>query len=160
MTAHAMHGTREKCLSHGMDGYLSKPINVAALWHELDALSPTLEPDKPADAPILCVANFTEVRSTVDNDRALFDELVSLYRADAPIQLAKLQAGLAVGDAQELRRAAHVLKGMMGVFSAQRCVAAAQAIENRADQPNCASAVNQLAQELDEFNLALSAYVW
>jgi signal transduction histidine kinase/HPt (histidine-containing phosphotransfer) domain-containing protein len=160
ITAHAMQGSREECLSHGMDGYLSKPVKVASLWHELDTLTAPLEPDTQAHTHMLCIADFTEVRSTVDNDRALFDKLVALYRADAPIQLARLQTGLTKGDEQELRRAAHMLKGMMGVFSAQRCVAAAQAIENSAGQPDCTSAVNQLEQALDEFELALTAYVW
>ncbi len=54
MTAHAMQGTREKCLSYGMDAYLSKPIDTEALWRELDGLMPVsvAEPEVAPATPV------------------------------------------------------------------------------------------------------------
>jgi two-component system sensor histidine kinase/response regulator len=41
MTAHAIQGAREECLKHGMDRYLTKPIDLRALRNELEALTPS-----------------------------------------------------------------------------------------------------------------------
>jgi CheY-like chemotaxis protein len=38
VTAYAMRGDREKILSSGFDGYLSKPLNPSSLGEELDRL--------------------------------------------------------------------------------------------------------------------------
>ena len=35
MTAHAMAGDRERCLSAGMDGYISKPIRTAKMFQTM-----------------------------------------------------------------------------------------------------------------------------
>jgi CheY-like chemotaxis protein len=40
MTAHAMQGDRERCLAAGMDGYVSKPINVDELLRAIEQCCP------------------------------------------------------------------------------------------------------------------------
>ena len=36
MTAHAMRGDRERCLEAGMDGYITKPLNIGELVKAMD----------------------------------------------------------------------------------------------------------------------------
>jgi osomolarity two-component system sensor histidine kinase NIK1 len=43
LTAHAIHGYHETCLSHGMDGYLGKPFNIKQLLVQMVEILP---PDK------------------------------------------------------------------------------------------------------------------
>jgi len=39
MTAHAMKGDRERCLEVGMDGYVSKPIQVEELFNTIEEIA-------------------------------------------------------------------------------------------------------------------------
>ena len=39
MTAHAMKGDEERCLAAGMDGYVSKPIEVDQLFATMERIT-------------------------------------------------------------------------------------------------------------------------
>jgi CheY-like chemotaxis protein len=44
MTAHAMKGDRDRCLEAGMDGYVSKPIQIKELWKAIEEVFPAPGP--------------------------------------------------------------------------------------------------------------------
>jgi signal transduction histidine kinase/DNA-binding response OmpR family regulator len=161
MTAHAMRGAREECLAHGMDGYLAKPIDIELLQRELDHLSQLADPLDVSDITTdLLVADFAKAHATMDNDRELFEEIVQQYLQDAPLQLKKMQDAAAQGDLDALRQAAHALRGMASVFSAQYTVQCAQQLEQCSDCAQADELVKALESAMQQLALALSSHVW
>jgi len=49
MTAHALKGDQERCISAGMDGYVSKPIRTSELFSMIEAMLPEKEPAPASD---------------------------------------------------------------------------------------------------------------
>lgn len=165
MTAHAMEGARGECLAHGMDGYLSKPIDIEALWLELDAIAHPLgdttnQHNRDVEAETLQVINFTAVRKKLDDNRELFDEIVGQYLRDAPLHLQHIQESLVNSDAQAIRRSAHALQGMVGIFFADKAMRAARSVEQSAGEVWCDKAVAELELAMQELKGAIEEYKW
>ncbi len=162
MTAHAMQGAREECLSYGMDGYLAKPIDTELLWNELDKLAQGVDSDDASNPRQrqAVVVDFGQARRTMDDNRELFEEIVSLFLADAPPHLQCIKEGMRQGDLQAVRHSAHALKGMVGIFAAERTLQAAARVEEQAAQPGLAEAVATLERCLAELEAEIKAYRW
>ena len=154
MTAHAMKGDRERCLTAGVDGYISKPIRIEELEQTIAGLVST---SKPAEAPEPeetqrdGVIDRKALLAGVDGNRRLLRELVRLFLADYPLRLAEIKEAARLGDAEALRIAAHTLKGSVGNFAAKSAFEAAQRLEimgRDRDLDNVAEARMMLELEL------------
>jgi hypothetical protein len=107
-----------------------------------------------------------------EGDAELLREVIALFRDDSAALLEGARAGLAAGDAAELQRAAHTLKGSASNFlppgnridgsdPASKVVGAALALERLAKTGNLASAtegMTTLEDALAELRRRLGAW--
>jgi len=147
MTAHAMRGDREKCLSSGMSDYVAKPIDTAKLFATLEKwLGPTATERTVADPPILHARpsnggehlpamlegiDLAKGLARLGGNEKLYRQLL-LEFADQTNQLAaRLNTAMAKGDLTTARQTLHTIKGMAGNLSAQGVFAAARELEDQ-----------------------------
>ena len=162
ITAHAMPGTREECLRHGMDGYITKPIDIDALFYELENIQQGIGVAAGTELAnkTLVAADFSKMRQVMGNDQELFESILKMFLTDAAPHLKQIKEGLINGDEAVVRSNAHTLKGMVGVFAAERTMQAAANVEQEAGKPGLAEAVTELEVSLSELESALQAYRW
>jgi len=93
------------------------------------------------------------------NDEDLFHEMVGLLKADAPPLIVTAQSASRAGDAMQLQRAAHTLKGLASNFGGQRAVSAAAELEGLAknrQSMGVPAALTELEEAFDELIGALA----
>jgi len=141
MTAHAMERDRERCLEAGMDDYVSKPVHPEALFAAIErALGPAGGEEVGSDITLLeldaadrrRIACLDEARAMFEGDEGVVEQLVEVFLRDLPRTVADLHKGAADMDFERLRALGHMIKGSVGVFSAQRAVDAARRLEDLA----------------------------
>jgi signal transduction histidine kinase/CheY-like chemotaxis protein/HPt (histidine-containing phosphotransfer) domain-containing protein len=117
VTAHALKGDRERCLSAGMDGYVSKPIRNESLLSEINRV--IIDTNSIWNVPIPAqdwqskIHHDTEYcfPTTVSGDPELCAVLARAFLEEAGALMLEIQTSIQVGDGRALNQAAHALKG-------------------------------------------------
>jgi CheY-like chemotaxis protein len=163
MTAHAMKGDRERYLACGMDGYLSKPIDPAALFAVVEVPAPVQLAETAAQNTLDPVIDLEAMRRRLGNDEELIAEVIELFRVDCPVLLRKIGVGMGQRDATAVHASAHALKGAAGNLSARAVADCASVLEHMADDgqmdvPATERAWARLQEEAARLLIALESH--
>jgi two-component system, sensor histidine kinase and response regulator len=141
LTANATTGDRELCEAAGMDGYLTKPIEVERLRSVLAKFGLARSATTPVETVAVETApanrldsvapvDLHEFHGLTDGDQAFAQELVAAFVSSGEQQLAEIVSAVTQHQRAAVAKAAHKLKGASANIHAHGLASLAERLES------------------------------
>jgi PAS domain S-box-containing protein len=169
VTAHAMSTDRDRCISEGMNDFLSKPIDLARLAQVLTKFVGPGTRDMPQIVqdshrrPAVETFDSEGLLKRLMGDRELAAIILKAFLADVPSQLDNLHKSFAEADGPGARRQAHSLKGAAATVSAEGLRSIVSEMECAAsvgDLDRLGELLPQTIEEFEQFKMTLEHAGW
>lgn len=175
MTANAMKGDRERCLSAGMDGYISKPIEVGQLVESLSRCkADSAGQENPIEDPDAEKGGFAPTPAKLDplalkrlkatlgkRSSEMLPKLIEDFLKTGCELQEEARRFLEAGLVDELRRAAHTLKSNSATFGAAFMAELCRNLEKEAKDRNLlnvSGSLEKINAEWGKVRLALEQF--
>ncbi len=177
MTAHTMKGDRDRCLTAGMNDYVTKPISPWALAEALRRWLPEkamirksddkgqlseAAQDSELDPCLPLIWDREATLTRMSGDEELLCNAAATFINDAPRQINEMIESLRSRDAVRIERAAHTLKGSAASMGASALSKIAVALETRARSNNLKQIeqfYSMIENAFERLQCKLSAYL-
>jgi CheY-like chemotaxis protein len=110
MTAHAMVGEREKCLSYGMNDYISKPIKESELYHLIQKYTQPMLMQPAAES----VIDLHYLKDLSKGDTEFEIAIIRQFILQVPEELELLQEAIDKRNMLKIKSLAHGMKSSVG----------------------------------------------
>ena len=124
-----------------VDGFLMKPFGPQALARLLEKHSPKAAPMLEPDMPVVSPKILAQLREMMPESAVR--EIYAAVVADLEKRIAALKAATAQGDAAEIRRIGHAIKGGCGMAGALQAARLGALLEAGGDQLDNSKAILQ-----------------
>ncbi len=120
LTAHSMQAEKEKCISHGMNDYLSKPISKKELIEKLAIWTERIGKinEKAESNSSLKYISLNQLNELTQGDEGFQKEMIEVFMQQTEDTLQKISGYLQKGELEPIASLAHKLKTSFGILEA------------------------------------------
>jgi signal transduction histidine kinase/DNA-binding response OmpR family regulator len=137
MTAHATADEEKRCLSNGMNDYLSKPFDfnvlLEKLFHNLNLSEPkeliTVEKEAKVENSYEKMVNLDYLIDFTEGDADFIKEIITLFIQNTPLALKLIVDYNDIDDLENLKREVHKFKSSVSLLGIQEAMNSVLLIE-------------------------------